>query len=247
MNKVFIVGIGPGGAEYMTAEAMQAMAQADVLCGYTVYIDLVKELFAEKETYTTPMTQEKERCLWALERAQAGKTVAMICSGDAGVYGMAGLLLQLAEDYPDVEIEVVAGVTAALSGGALLGAPLGHDFCVVSLSDLLTPWEMIEKRLRCAAEGDFAVCLYNPSSKKRADYLKKACDILLSAGKSPETVCGWTRNIGREGQEKKLLSLQELREETVDMFTTVFIGAESTKNLSGWMVTPRGYERKCRS
>lgn len=106
---------------------------------------------------------------------------------------------------------------------------------------------MIEKRLRCAAEGDFAVCIYNPSSKKRADYLKKACDILITVGKSPETVCGWARNIGREGEEKKILSLQELREERVDMFTTVFIGSESTKNLSGWMVTPRGYERKCRS
>lgn len=247
MCKVYIVGIGPGGAEYMTAEAQVAMGKADVLCGYTVYIDLVKGLFPEKETYTTPMMKEKERCLWTLETARAGKTVAMVCSGDAGVYGMAGLVLQLAEEFPDVEIEVVAGVTAALSGGALLGAPLGHDFCVISLSDLLTPWEVIEKRLRCAADGDFAICLYNPASKKRADYLQKACDILLSAGKSPETVCGWARNIGREGQEKKLLSLQELREETLDMFTTVFIGAESTKNLSGWMVTPRGYERKCES
>lgn len=245
MSKVYIVGIGPGGAEYMTAEAMAAMERADVLCGYTVYIELIKNLFPEKEIYTTPMMQEKERCLWALQTAQTGRTTAMVCSGDAGVYGMAGLLLQLAERFPTVEIEVVAGVTAALSGGAVLGAPLGHDFCVISLSDLLTPWEVIAKRLQCAAEGDFAVCLYNPASKKRADYLKKACDILLAAGKSPETVCGWVRNIGREGQEKKLLSLRELREETLDMFTTVFIGAESTKNLSGRMVTPRGYERKC--
>lgn len=246
MCKVYIVGLGPGGMEYMTAEAKAAMAAADVLCGYTVYVDLAKDAFPEKETYTTPMKQERERCLWALGTAQAGKTVAMVCSGDAGVYGMAGLILQLAEDFPEVEIAVVAGVTAALSGGALLGAPLGHDFCVISLSDLLTPWEVIAKRLKSAAEGDFAVCLYNPSSKKRADYLQKACDILMEAGKSPETVCGWAKNIGREGQEKKLLSLQELREETVDMFTTVFIGAESTKNLSGWMVTPRGYEKKCK-
>lgn len=245
MSKVYIVGIGPGGAEYMTAEAMAAMERADVLCGYTVYIELIKNLFPEKEIYTTPMMQEKERCLWALQTAQAGRTTAMVCSGDAGVYGMAGLLLQLAEGFPTVEIEVVAGVTAALSGGAVLGAPLGHDFCVISLSDLLTPWEVIAKRLQCAAEGDFAVCIYNPASKKRADYLKKTCDILLAAGKSPETVCGWVRNIGREGQERKLLSLRELREETLDMFTTVFIGAESTKNLSGRMVTPRGYERKC--
>ena len=247
MNKVYIVGIGPGGAEFMTAEAVAAMEKADVLCGYTVYIDLVKDLFPEKETYTTPMMQERERCIWALETAKEGKTVAVVCSGDAGVYGMAGLVLQLAEDFPKVEIEVVAGVTAALSGGALLGAPLGHDFCVISLSDLLTPWEVIERRLRCAAEGDFAVCLYNPASKKRADYLQKACDILLAVGKSPETVCGWARNIGRDGQEKKIFSLGELREETLDMFTTVFIGSENTKNLSGWMVTPRGYEKKCGS
>lgn len=247
MHKVYIVGIGPGGAEYMTAQAKRVMEEAEVLCGYTVYIDLVKPLFPEKETYTTPMTKERERCLWALETAQAGKTVAMLCSGDAGVYGMAGLVLQLAEGFPAVEVEIVAGVTAALSGGALLGAPLGHDFCVISLSDLLTPWEVIEKRLRCAAAGDFALCIYNPSSKKRGDYLRKACDILLSAGKSSETVCGWVRQIGREGQEKKLLSLQELREETLDMFTTVFIGAESTQAISGRMVTPRGYEKKCGS
>lgn len=247
MHKVYIVGIGPGGAEYMTAQAKRVLEEAEVLCGYTVYIDLVKPLFPEKETYTTPMTKERERCLWALETAQAGKTVAMLCSGDAGVYGMAGLVLQLAAGFPDVAVEIVAGVTAALSGGALLGAPLGHDFCVISLSDLLTPWEVIEKRLRCAAAGDFAVCLYNPASKKRQDYLQKACDILLSAGRSPETVCGWVRQIGREGQEKKLLSLQELREETLDMFTTVFIGAESTQAISGRMVTPRGYEKKCGS
>lgn len=245
MCKVYIVGIGPGGAEYMTAEAMAAMERADVLCGYTVYIDLIKNLFPEKEIYTTPMMQEKERCLWALQTAQAGRTTAMVCSGDAGVYGMAGLMLQLAEGFPAVEIEVVAGVTAALSGGAVLGAPLGHDFCVISLSDLLTPWEVIAKRLQCAAAGDFAVCLYNPASKKRADYLEKACDILLAAGKSPETVCGWVRNIGREGQTKRLLCLRELREEMLDMFTTVFIGAAGTKNLSGYMVTPRGYEKKC--
>lgn len=245
MNKVIIVGIGPGDAEYMTNQAYAALEQADVLCGYTVYIDLVKHLFSEKETFTTPMKKEKERCQWALETAQAGKTVAMVCSGDAGVYGMAGLVLQLAEAFPDVEVEIVAGVTAALSGGALLGAPLGHDFCVISLSDLLTPWEVIERRLRCAAEGDFAVCLYNPVSKKRKDYLQKACDILLAAGKSPETSCGWVRNIGREGQEKQILTLQELRTASLDMFTTVFIGSQSTQIRKDWMITPRGYEKKC--
>ena len=149
-------------------------------------------------------------------------------------------LLELAPDFPEVEVEVVPGVTAALSGGALLGAPLGHDFCVISLSDLLTPWEVIEKRLTCAAEGDFSICLYNPASKKRADYLRQACDILLRT-KAPETICGWVRNIGRAGQEHKILTLVQLREEQLDMFTTVFIGSSTTRNIAGCMVTPRGY------
>ena len=245
MHTLFVVGIGPGGVEFMTEQARNAMEKADVLCGYTVYIDLVAPLFPGKETYTSPMKQEIERCRWALETAQKGKDVAFICSGDAGVYGMAGLLLQLAPKYPEVDIQVVAGVTAALSGGAVLGAPLGHDFCVISLSDLLTPWNVIEKRLRCAAWGDFCLCLYNPSSRKRAGYLQKACRILMEEGKSPETVCGWVRNIGREGQCAKVLSLQELEKEQLDMFTTVFIGSSSTQAINGCMVTPRGYEQKC--
>ena len=245
MNKIYVVGIGPGKAQFMTAQARQALEEAEVLCGYTVYVELVAPLFPGKETYTTPMTKELDRCRWALQTAALGKTVALVCSGDPGVYGMAAPLLQLAPDYPDVEVEVVAGVTAALSGAAVLGAPLGHDFCVISLSDLLTPWAVIEKRLQCAAQGDFAICLYNPSSRKRADYLQKACDILLASGKTPETVCGWVRNIGREGQEKQLLTLGELRDVQLDMFTTVFIGSAGTRNIQGNMVTARGYEAKC--
>ena len=245
MNKIYVVGIGPGKAQFMTAQARQALEEAEVLCGYTVYVELVAPLFPGKETYTTPMTKELDRCRWALQTAASGKTVALVCSGDAGVYGMAAPLLQLAPDYLDVEVEVVAGVTAALSGAAVLGAPLGHDFCVISLSDLLTPWAVIEKRLQCAAQGDFAICLYNPSSRKRADYLQKACDILLASGKTPETVCGWVRNIGREGQEKQLLTLGELRDARLDMFTTVFIGSAGTRNIQGNMVTARGYEAKC--
>lgn len=243
MCSVYVVGIGPGGGEYLTGEARAALAAAEVLCGYTVYVDLVAPLYPGKEIHTTPMTREVERCRWALETANAGKTVAMVCSGDAGVYGMAGLMLQLAEAYPAVVVEVVAGVTAALSGGAVLGAPLGHDFCVISLSDLLTPWEVIQRRLACAAAGDFAICLYNPCSKKRRDYLRRACDILLET-RSGGTVCGWVQNIGREGQRHRVLTLNELREEELDMFTTVFIGSSATKNLADRMVTPRGYERK---
>lgn len=240
MNKVYVVGIGPGGPEQITPQARAAMSRADVLCGYTVYVDLIKGLYPGKETYTTPMRREMERCRWALETAQSGKTAALLCSGDPGVYGMAGPLLELAPEFPEAEVEIVPGVTAALSGAALLGAPLGHDFCVISLSDLLTPWEVIEKRLTCAAQGDFAICLYNPASKKRADYLTRACDILLRH-KSPETVCGWTRNIGRTGQERKILTLIQLREERLDMFTTVFVGSSTTQAVNGWMVTPRGY------
>jgi len=242
MNKVYAVGLGPGGAEGMTLQARAALERAEVLCGYTVYLNLIRDLFPDKETYTTPMRQELDRCRWALETASRGRTVALVCSGDAGVYGMAGPLLQLGADFPDVEIEVVPGVTAALSGAALLGAPLGHDFCVISLSDLLTPWEVIEKRLDCAAQGDFALCLYNPASKKRADYLKRACDVLLRH-KNPDTPCGWVRNIGREGEEKKLLSLAQLRETQADMFTTVFVGSSTTQTPGERMVTPRGYRR----
>ena len=179
-NLVSVVGLGPGDAQFLTAQARHALQEADVLCGYTVYIDLVRPLYPEKETYATGMTREIDRCRWALQTAQTGKTVALVCSGDAGVYGMASPLLELAPDYPDVAVEIVPGLTAALSGGAVLGAPLAHDFCVISLSDRLTPWEVIEKRLACAAMGDFCVALYNPSSKGRPDYLAKAVCILLT-------------------------------------------------------------------
>ena len=242
-NIVFVVGLGPGGARFLTAQAQSALQQAEVLCGYTVYLDLVRPLFPEKETYATGMTKELDRCRWALETARAGRAVALVCSGDAGVYGMASPLLELAQSYPEVTVEVVPGLTAALSGGAVLGAPLAHDFCVISLSDRLTPWEVIEKRLACAAQGDFALALYNPSSKGRPDYLQKAVRVLLANGKTPETVCGIVRNIGREGQEKRVLTLAELEKTQVDMFTTVFIGNAATRELAGRMVTPRGYKR----
>lgn len=239
MNKLFLVGLGPGDPQGMTEAARAALEQAEVLCGYTVYLDLVKEQFPEKETYTTPMTRELERCQWAVNRAAQGKIVAMLCSGDAGVYGMAGPVLEQAEGK-NVEIEVVPGVTAAISGAAVLGAPLMHDFCVISLSDLLTPWETIARRLRCAAAGDFSIVLYNPRSKKRPEHLRRACQILLEE-KSPDTVCGWVRNIGRAEQAHGIVTLGELGRMELDMFTTVFIGASSTKVIDGRMVTPRGY------
>ena len=241
MKKLYVVGIGPGAYEKMTIEAAEALKNSDVIIGYTVYVDLVKEHFAGKEFLTTPMKKEVERCKMAFEEAMKGKTVSMICSGDAGVYGMAGLMYEVGMNYPEVELSVIAGVTAATGGAAVLGAPLIHDFCLISLSDLLPPWEKIETRLLDAAHGDFVICLYNPSSKKRHDYLQKACDLMLKY-KSEETVCGIVGNIGRDGESEKVMTLKELRDTQVDMFTTVFIGNSQTKNINGKMVTPRGYK-----
>lgn len=237
---LYIVGFGAGGADGMTANAEKAVAASDLIVGYTVYTELLKEIFPDKEYFSTPMKQEIERCKAALNEAANGRNVAVVCSGDSGIYGMAALIYELSVNYPPVEIKVIAGVTAALSGAALLGAPLTHDFAVISLSDLLTPWETIEKRLECASAGDFSVCIYNPSSKKRYDYLEKACDIMLKY-KSPDTVCGIAVNIGRGGEAYKILSLRELRDTKVDMFTTVFVGNSQTKVINGRMVTPRGY------
>lgn len=241
MSDLFVVGLGPGDGAFLTGQAERALRQADVICGYSVYVELVRPSFPEKEYYANGMTKEIDRCLWALETAQAGRIVALVCSGDAGVYGMASPLLQLAPEFPDVAVEIVPGLTAALSGGAVLGAPLAHDFCVISLSDRLTPWSVIEKRLACAAEADFAIALYNPSSRGRADYLKKAVRILRSHGKPDDTVCGTVRNIGRSGQQSRICTLAELEGLEADMFTTVFIGNADTAVIGGRMVTPRGY------
>ena len=243
LSKLSVVGIGPGSFEAMTQRARQALADCDVIVGYTVYVELVKAHFADKEFLTTPMRKEVERCSLAFERAAAGQNVAMICSGDAGVYGMSGLIYELSEKYPEVEIEIVPGVSAVISGAAILGAPLMHDFAVISLSDLLTPWEKIEKRLLYAAEADFVICLYNPSSMKRKDYLQRACDLVLRFA-APETVCGVAKNIGREGESTEILTLAQLRDTEVDMFSTVFIGNSQTRALGGKMVTPRGYRHE---
>lgn len=239
--KIYVVGIGAGSADGMTYEARKVLENADVIVGYTVYADLVKKLLPDKEYFTSAMKQERERCEKAVEMAAQGRNVAVICSGDAGVYGMASLVHEVAAQYEDIEVCVAAGVSAMLSGGALVGAPLGHDFAVISLSDLLTPWEKIEKRLECAAIGDFAICLYNPSSKKRRDYLQKACDIILKY-RDTKTVCAAARNIGRDGEEYTVMTLGELHDYQADMFTTVFIGNSQTREIKGKMVTPRGYK-----
>lgn len=240
MNTLYVVGIGPGGPGGMTHEAGLALSQCDLLCGYTEYIKLVSPLYPDIETLATPMMREIERCRLALQATADGKTVAMVCSGDAGVYGMASPILELAPLYPAVNIEIIAGVTAAQSGSAVLGAPLSHDYAVISLSDLLTPWEVIEKRLDAVGVADFCLCLYNPRSKKRAEHLANACSILLRH-KGEDTVCGWVRNIGREGQQHGLLPLKELAQLGADMFTTIFVGNSATQIVDGRMVTPRGY------
>ena len=224
MGKVFIVGIGPGNEENRTIRADRALEACDVIAGYPVYVDLVKDRYPGKELVSTPMTQEARRCQMALDLAKSGKTVALVCSGDSGIYGMAALVYELRGENSEPEVEVVPGLTAACSGGAVLGAPLTHDFAVISLSDRLTPWETIENRLRCAAEGN----------------LKRACDILLRV-LPEERLCGIVRNIGREGQSSRILTLGELQAADVDMFCTVFVGNSSTKVVNGALITPRGY------
>ena len=239
-KKLYVVGIGPGKPEGMTIEAMQALSESEVIAGYPVYLKLLPEKFSGKKQIATGMTKEVERCRMALNEADQGKTVALVCSGDPGVYGMAGLVLSLREDYPEVKVRVIPGVTAALSGAALLGAPLIHDFSLISLSDRLTPWEKIEERLKKAAEGDFVIVLYNPESKGRAGYLSRACGILLNI--LPEDrASAYVRSIGREGEEVWTGTLNELSENTVDMFTTVFIGNSTTRKVGGSLVTERGY------
>lgn len=240
MTKLFVVGIGPGDYENMTVKADRALQACDVIVGYHVYVDLVKERYPDKEFMTTPMTQEAKRCQMAIDIAQQGKNVAMICSGDSGIYGMAALIYELRGDCTEPEVEVIPGLTAACSGAALLGAPLTHDFAVISLSDRLTSWEKIEKRLEAAAIADLSIVLYNPASKSRPDHLRLACEILLRHLPA-DRLCGIARNIGRDGENQRLMSLGELKEAEVDMFCTVFIGNEMTKTIAGNMVTPRGY------
>ena len=233
-----IVGIGPGALDGRTLEAQRALEEADILTGYSTYINLLRDEFPQKRLFYTGMRQEVERCRESLRLSREGQRVALCCSGDAQVYGMAALVLELA--CPDDDIRIIPGVTAALSAAALLGAPISGDFAVISLSDLLTPWETIYNRLQAAAQGDFVIALYNPASKTRLTQLSRACDIIM-AHRSGETPYGWVRNIGRIGQEKKLGTLSLLRGEQLDMLTTVIIGNSATVIHNGAMLTPRGY------
>ena len=237
---LYVVGMGPGEKKQMTGQALEVMEQCQVIAGYTVYVDLVRGLFPHKEFLTTAMTREEERCRKAFDCCMEGKNTAMICSGDAGVYGMAGLILELAEQYPGVSVRTVPGITAACAGAAVLGAPLMHDFAVISLSDRLTPLEVIWNRVEAAAQADFVICLYNPASRGRPDYFRQACSRILKY-RPGHTVCGLAVNIGREGEGMEVLALEDLKERRVDMFTTVYIGNSHTRQIGPYMVTPRGY------
>lgn len=240
MGKLTVVGIGPGDYENMTVRADRALEACDVIVGYHVYVDLVRSRYPGKEFLTTPMTKEADRCRMALEAARGDKAVAMVCSGDSGVYGMAALIYELRGESDTPAVEIIPGLTAACSGAAVLGAPLTHDFAVISLSDRLTPWEKIEARLEAAAQADLSVVLYNPASRGRPDHLRRACDILLRRLPA-DRPCGVARNIGREGESGTLMPLGELRDAQVDMFCTVFIGNSMTEVIDGRLVTPRGY------
>lgn len=241
--KLYVVGIGPGGAEHITPAATAAIAAAAVVVGYSTYLELIPELLAGKEVVSSGMMKEVERCRQALDLASAGRTVALVSSGDAGVYGMAGLALELAADST-VEIEVVPGISAVQAAAARLGAPLMHDFAVISLSDLLTPWELIRRRLLAAGAADFVVALYNPKSKGRLTQLEEARQILLRH-RSPQTPVGIVRNACRPGESVVVTDLQGLASETVDMLSLVIVGNSSTRlDQQRRMLTPRGYAGK---
>ena len=245
-DMIWIVGFGPGDRRHMTIEAQEAIESADVIVGYSGYNALMKPLFPDKEYVETGMRGEVKRCEEAVSLAESGKNVALICSGDAGVYGMAGLLLEVLErrgKTDEIDVEVVAGVTAALAGAALLGAPLGHDLAFVSLSDLLTPWELIEKRLLAAGEADFCIALYNPSSRGRKDHLRRAANLLLQV-RSGDIPCGIADRIGREGESIRILTLRELPDAETDMQSVVLIGNSGTRRIGNYLVTERGYLKK---
>lgn len=240
---IYVVGLGPGDENQMTPKAKNALMACEVIVGYDAYMDLVKNLIEGKKQIKSAMKKEVYRCQAAIDEALAGHKVAVIGSGDAGVYGLAGLIYELAAPHPSLKIEVVPGITAASSTAALLGAPLIHDFALISLSDLLTPWEKIEKRLLLASEADFVICLYNPRSHKRNEHLLKACDLMLQS-KDPQTPCGFAKNVGREKEETKVCTLSALRDDhsEVDMFTTIIVGNSQTYVVNGKLVTPRGYK-----
>ncbi|TYU38229.1 precorrin-3B C(17)-methyltransferase [Listeria monocytogenes] len=238
---IYVIGIGPGDKRLMTGEALQAIEDADVIVGYVTYIKLIKELIKDKEVVKTGMRREIDRCQEAVDIALTGKKVAVVSSGDAGIYGMAGLVLELAEkSNPDLEVKVIPGITASIGAAAVLGAPIMHDFCHISLSDLMTPWEVIEKRLTHVAMADFVVCFYNPRSKGRANHLANAFQKMMEY-KSGDTVVGIVKDVGRKEERKIITTMRDIDYELVDMTTMVIVGNKETYVKNGKMITPRGY------
>lgn len=241
MAKLYVVGFGPGGYEHMTVRAVEAIKSAQLVTGYTTYVEMLKEIFPDKTYLSTPMKKEVDRCRLAVEKAMEGIEVAMVSSGDSGIYGMAGIVLQVAEEMQaDIDIEVIPGVTAASAAAAVLGAPLMHDTALISLSDLMTPLDLIMKRVDCAGQSDFVICLYNPKSKKRTEYVGMAADILLKY-RSADTPVGIVRHAGRSQETSCLTTLGELKSADIDMFSIVVIGNSQTYVKHGKMITPRGY------
>ncbi|MCL2032475.1 MAG: precorrin-3B C(17)-methyltransferase [Methanomassiliicoccaceae archaeon] len=241
-GKLYVVGFGPGNKEDMTLRAVSAVENADLVIGYTTYTDILKEYFPDKTYKTTGMMKEVERCRIAIEEADKGLTVAMVSSGDSGIYGMAGIIYQMADEIgSDIEIETVPGVTAASSAASILGAPLMHDLAIISLSDLMTPLDLIMKRIDRASDGDMIIALYNPKSKKRTDHLQKAVEI-ISGYRSSKTPVGIVRNAGRKDESKKITKLGAIDYDEIDMFCIVIIGNSQTYISKGRMITPRGYE-----
>jgi len=242
MSKLYVVGFGPGGYDHMTMKAVDVIENADIITGYTTYVEMLKAYFPAKTYLSTPMKKEVDRCRLAVEKTLEGHDVAMVSSGDSGIYGMAGIVLQVVDEMKaDIEVEVVPGVTAASAAASVLGAPLMHDMAIISLSDLMTPLEQIMKRVACAAMGDFVVCLYNPKSKKRTDYVERAADIIMKYQR-PDIPAGIVRHAGRDGESMCLTTLGELKNAEIDMFSVVVIGNSQTYVKDGKMITPRGYK-----
>src|SRR3990172_1005616 len=242
-GRISVVGIGPGALEQMTFKARQEIENAEVVIGYKTYVKLVQAIIKpDAEVFSGTMGKEVERAKVAVTKALENKRVVVISSGDPGVYGMAGLVLEVAElENATVPIEIVAGVTAATAAAAKLGAPLVSDFAVVSLTDLLTPWSLIEKRLHAAAQANFVIVLYNPQSEGRKEPLAKAYEILLKY-RTPDTPVGVVKKVGRKGEETTVTTLKEMIGCDVDMATTIIVGNSTTRVVGKRMVTPRGYD-----
>ncbi len=239
-----VVGTGPGSIDHITPQASKAIAAADIVVGYKTYLDLIPQLLEGKEVLSSQMMQEVDRCRKAVELADSGKKVALICGGDPGIYAMAGLIYEVViENAPKVQVEIIPGLAALNSCAARLGAPLMHDFAAISLSDLLTPMELIEKRLEAAASADFVMVIYNPKSKKRTTQLLKAQEIALKYRK-PTTPVGIVTAATRDNETIALTTLADLDKAEVGMQSTVIIGNSTTYSWEGVMITPRGYHKK---